>query len=650
MQKKKTKLMLTTPCVKTTYLGSAVKQQAKYILLSKDYGRNIMYKDIENGASIYEPFLQTLSQNETRYNIITAPTEEDGLRAVQYLAEIHSVRDDCDPDEYSSAQEDNMPDVIDPEVDIEVDFSELFDDDILDDNEDEIDDAPNFPEAFFRIPVIPIAEVVNLDYNKMNMGTFGSYSYGMMNSQQRPKPWWSNCNEEAVCIIKNSDTMSVFWNQAELLTDEEIGCIKRFQNNRRVYLIIVGETISDDDFSVNTAMLDYTANCFRINNKKNLIKNYYKQLLLQQVSERGFRFSQKLDVNLLADKLSKIDKQYPCLKFEKIMDYFVHIKAHATLKADDFRSLGLEKMIRTESSLESSNVMDTKLHGMDAVKSQVKDIVQVMKYAKFREDRGLGKTDFHNVHLFVGAPGTAKTTTAKLMAKMMQEEGLINGDRFISVTGAQLKGEFVGHTAPKIHAIFERNDAIFIDEAYSLTCRAEGYGGIDSFSQEALAQLAIELEEHGKDKLVIFAGYGGRNLSKKDNLMYQFLTSNPGISSRVCSTIYFDSYTPEEMVSIVHHLANKANLNMNSDLDGKISEYFAERLGERDFGNGREARAFLENCERCVAHRITPLLKDNVSDGMLNTILPEDIENALKKAREGHREQMGEYSRKFGIA
>jgi SpoVK/Ycf46/Vps4 family AAA+-type ATPase len=306
-------------------------------------------------------------------------------------------------------------------------------------------------------------------------------------------------------------------------------------------------------------------------------------------------------------------------------------------------------MIRTESSLEDSNVMDKNLHGMDAVKNQVKEIVHMMKYAKLREDRGLGKTDFHNVHLFVGAPGTAKTTMAKLMAKMMQEEGLINGDRFISVTGAQLKGEFVGHTAPKVHALFERYDAIFIDEAYSLTCGSEGRDGIDSFSQEALAQLAIELEEHGRDKLVIFAGYGGKNLSKKDNLMYKFLTSNPGISSRVCSTIYFDSYSPEEMVSIVHHLAKKDNLEMNSDLDGKISEYFAERRGERDFGNGREARAFLESCERCVAHRITPLLKDKVSDGMLNTILPEDIENALKKVRESHSEQMGEYGRKFGI-
>ncbi len=647
---KKTKLMLTTPCVKTTYLGSSVKQQARYILLPKDYTRNIMYKDIENGAAIYEPFLQTLSQNETRYNIITAPTEEDGLRAVQYLAEIHAVRDECDPDEYSADQEVDMPDVIDPVAEMEIDFDDLFDDESLDDNEDEMDAGVSFPEAFFRIPVIPIAEVVNLDFYGMNTGTFGSYSYGMMNSQKRPTPWWVNCNEEAVCIVKNSDTLSAFWNQSELLTDEEIGCIKRFQNNRRVYLIVVGETISEDDFSVNTAMLDYTANCFRIENKKNLIMDYYKQLLLQQVSEHGFCLSKKLDVNLLSDRLSKIDKQYPCQKFEKVMDYFVHIKAHATLGADDFRSLGLEKMIRAVSCLETSNVMDSNLHGMDAVKSQVKDIVQVMKYAKMRESRGLGKTDFHNVHLFIGAPGTAKTTMAKLMAKMMQEEGLINGDRFISVTGAQLKGEFVGHTAPKIHAIFERNDAIFIDEAYSLTCGVEGHGGIDSFSQEALAQLAIELEEHGKDKLVIFAGYGGRNLSKKDNLMYQFLTSNPGISSRVSSTIYFDSYTAEEMVSIVHHIAKKENLKMNSDLDGKISEYFEERLGERDFGNGREARAFLESCERCVAHRITPLLKDNVSDGMLNTILPEDIENALNKARESHREQMGEYRRKFGIA
>lgn len=648
---KNKKLQVTTPSIRTIYLGSgsAVKQRATYIQLPREFEQQSLYKDITNGAFIYDPFLQILSQNESRYNIITAPTEEDGMRAVQYLAEIHSVKDGYNSEDYSSDPDDFITDSSGAEYDLEIEAKELCPGCGEDESDDDCEDENGFCEDFFRIPIIPIGEVVSQDINPMNQASFGQFSYEMMNSKRPPKPWWVDCTEEAVCIIKNNDPMGIFWDTPELLDRSEIGCLKRFQNNRRVYIVVVGEAISKDDFSINTAMLEYTANCFHIDNKKDKIKDYYKLLLLQQASTHGFRFSNKIDVNLLADRLSTIDRQKPCAKFEKIMDYFVHINAHQTLNASDFRTMGLEKLINTESCGETSGEMDKKLHGMDAVKKQVKEIVEVMKYAKLREERGLGETEFHNVHLFVGAPGTAKTTVAKIMAKMMQEQGLIGGDRFISISGAQLKGAFVGQTAPKVHSLFEQYDAIFIDEAYSLTCGSDMEGGIDSYSQEALAQLAIELEEHGRNKLVIFAGYGGKNLSKKDNLMFKFLTANPGISSRIYSTIYFDSYTPKEMVSIVHHLANKANLVMNTDLDDKIANYFEGRRMERDFGNGREARAFLERCEASLASRITPLLKGDVVNATLNTILPEDIEAALVKMQEGHDNQKGEYGRKFGL-
>ena len=92
------------------------------------------------------------------------------------------------------------------------------------------------------------------------------------------------------------------------------------------------------------------------------------------------------------------------------------------------------------------------------------------------------------------------------MGKIMEEEKLLPGSHFTCVNGAELKGMYVGHSAPKTKALFEENDIIVIDEAYSLTGdRSEP----DSFSREAIAQLVIELEEHAEDKLVIFAGYGG---------------------------------------------------------------------------------------------------------------------------------------------
>ena len=129
-----------------------------------------------------------------------------------------------------------------------------------------------------------------------------------------------------------------------------------------------------------------------------------------------------------------------------------------------------------------------------------------MKFNRLRKEMGMKKSSYHNVHMMLGAPGTAKTTVAKLMGKIMEEEKLLPGSQFTCVNGAELKGMYVGHSAPKTKALFEENDIIVIDEAYSLTGdRSEP----DSFSREAIAQLVIELEEHAEDKLVIFAGYGG---------------------------------------------------------------------------------------------------------------------------------------------
>ena len=120
-------------------------------------------------------------------------------------------------------------------------------------------------------------------------------------------------------------------------------------------------------------------------------------------------------------------------------------------------------------------------------------------------------------------------------------------------------------------------------------------GGCDLYAREALAQLAIELEEHASDKIVIFAGYGGRKLSPKDNKMFQFLQENPGISSRIGYTVYFDSYSAEEMVNIVHRLAETDSLIFSRKFDDRIREYFEKRVSAHDFGNGREARVLWIN-------------------------------------------------------
>ena len=644
---KKKSFNIATPDVHTIYLGKNVKQRARYIQLHDGCDEKDLERDINAGAVIYKPFLEELKHTPSRVNIITASTEEDGLRAVQYLASINAGRKG-----YDLSDDDDLYDDESYSEEVCVEDEVYFGENEWGEPDPEgfVDEDPEeqlFMEGWKRIPIIPIDEVMSQEMRNNNHIGFGTFGMEMQNNNKTPRPWWDDCTEDPVCIVKNH-TDDCFFMVEEVLSPSEISCLRRFDENENVYLLVVSEDLKEDDYSINTAILDYTANCFRIDTSREAIKSYYKELLLYVAGEYGFRFSKTLNLPLLADKLSRMDKSNPCSRFEKVMKYLLHVQAPHTLKADAFESMGLKKILEADTDNSIGN-METELTGMDEVKRQVKNILDMQRYVKMRSARDIKNSGYHNVHLFVGAPGTAKSTVAKLLAKKMQEEGLLRGNRFVSLSGAQLKGAYVGQTAPKVHALFEQYDAIFIDEAYSLTSGSESEGGIDSYSQEALAQLAIELEDHATDRLVIFAGYGGREISKKGNLMYKFMEANPGISSRINSTIYFDSYSGKEMVDIVHKLASLSSLVLPETMDKEIAEFFEKRRRNSDFGNGREARMLLEQCERHVAGRVAGMEPEKVTDKVLNTIMDSDVKSAINDLREKRVSERGRYDMRYGL-
>ena len=283
--------------------------------------------------------------------------------------------------------------------------------------------------------------------------------------------------------------------------------------------------------------------------------------------------------------------------------------------------------------------MREELVGMEHVKEQITGIVEVMKYNKRRAAMGLGSGSYHNVHMLLGAPGTAKTTVAELLGNMMAEEHLLSSGKFISVNGAELKGMYVGHSAPKVKALFDEYNVILIDEAYAMA--SDNNGQIDSFSQEAIAQLIIELEKHGMDRLVMFAGYGGEKVSDKDNKMKEFLQSNPGIRSRINSTIYFDSYSPDEMVEIFKRHAKLNHYRLPRTADTYIRAFFEDRVKADDFGNGREARSLLENSIVEAAKRLASVKEELITEKMMKELKLVDIKKAIKTQEFSKKVQTG---------
>ena len=393
-------------------------------------------------------------------------------------------------------------------------------------------------------------------------------------------------------------------------------------------------------------MLEYTARVVRILLDKEKQNKYYCNLFDSWLEAYDLKTEKGFPKARIVKRILNMYREDKTQLMEKVILYTIKdgIKGNC-LTAKDFEVLDFFKVLSKEEEKQKKAALSLEqdLVGMENVKQQVRDIIDVMKYNKLREEMGIKNGRFHNVHMLIGAPGTAKTTVAEIMGNMMREERLLAGNRFISINGADLKGMFVGHSAPKTKSIFDNNDIIFIDEAYSIA--SGNRDGMDSFSEEAIAQLIIELEKHATDRLVIFAGYGGPNVSVKDNKMKVFLDANPGIKSRINSTIYFESYTPEEMVSIVHRQAENMQYVLDNNADGAILEYFRERTQKRDFGNGREARSLVEQCMTFAARRVMGISEKRITKKMMKEIRLEDVQAAIAKQRNSNCMQEGRRKR-----
>lgn len=625
------KLNLLKPSVKTGFLANGRGQRVEYMdLWQSTLNKEKLEEDIKNGAGLYKELSELVKKKPSRVVVVNCQTREEGLIAAEYLLSIYNDEDafsleDFDYDEYGFTIEE---DINTNEEDMDVESTSW-------------EDENEWVENGYMIPIISAANLqMENSFNSIGMGDFG---LGVANRGPRPLPYWADARQEPIII----------WRHNQQYTTNFTEDCRRFEHNRHLIIInILGEYCfeedDEDDADINQDVislqlldfiLDYEAECINVDMSDNARDKFLQVAFENIVNSYDYGLGSRFPVKKIVDKIRGYSSPNKLETMDKIVRYLKKRDTSGKKKLSevDFDFLKLFKMEEVPEDQKSAKKLENNLVGMESVKEQVRGIVDVMKYNKQRQKMGLNTGGFHNVHMLIGAPGTAKTTVAQYMGAMMQEEKLLAGKKFISINGSELKGMFVGHTAPKVKKIFAENDIIFIDEAYSL-CSASN-GEMDTYSQEAIAQLIIELEAHGMDRLVLFAGYGGKNVSEKDNKMNEFLKSNPGIRSRINSTIFFDSYTAEQMVEIFYRQADMAGYKADRKAAEDIKNYFATRINDRDFGNGREARSLLENATVFVAKRLAGIDEDKLTRKMLVEIKLEDIRNAIKKTKEMHNMQ-----------
>lgn len=273
----------------------------------------------------------------------------------------------------------------------------------------------------------------------------------------------------------------------------------------------------------------------------------------------------------------------------------------------------LEELNEPEETIEELLDKLNSLIGLARVKQEVNSLINLLKINKIRKNRGYKAPNVSRHLVFLGNPGTGKTTVARLISKIYKQLGVLEKGQLVEVDRAGLVAGYVGQTALKTKE--KINEAmggiLFIDEAYTL---AKGGG---DFGQEAIDTILKAMEDNRENLVVIVAGYPGP--------MEDFLESNPGLKSRFNKSIFFEDYSKDELFEIFEVFCKSNDMVLATDAEKHLRNYLEQLCNHRpeNFANGREMRNLFESALSNQANRLALLA--GISDRELSEITIDDL-------------------------
>jgi len=291
--------------------------------------------------------------------------------------------------------------------------------------------------------------------------------------------------------------------------------------------------------------------------------------------------------------------------------------------ADEKPAAAKEKKEAEEDTPEPEKLEDVlaeldALCGLDKVKQDVKSLINLVKVRKLREQAGLPVPPMSLHMVFLGNPGTGKTTVARLLARIYHSIGVLSKGQLVEVDRSGLVAGFVGQTALKTQEVIAKalGGVLFIDEAYALTNQESP----NDFGQEAVEVILKGMEDNRDDLIVIVAGY--------TDLMQDFIHSNPGLESRFNKYFHFEDYTGEQLAEIFRAQCKKNGYTVDEETDQAAADAFRLMYEQRDenFGNARDVRNIFETAIARQANRVAELENPTKEDLMALTL--EDLDLA----------------------
>ena len=278
-----------------------------------------------------------------------------------------------------------------------------------------------------------------------------------------------------------------------------------------------------------------------------------------------------------------------------------------------------EPPVKKEPSLEELLVELDGLCGLAKVKEDVKGLINLVKVRKLRQEAGLPVPPMSLHLVFMGNPGTGKTTVARLLSKIYHTVGVLSKGQLVEVDRSGLVAGFVGQTALKTQEAIDKalGGVLFIDEAYALA----NQDNANDFGREAIEVLLKGMEDHRDDLIVIVAGY--------TDLMANFIHANPGLESRFNKYFYFEDYDGGQLAEIFRSMCEKNGYELDEAADKAAAEAFQVLYERRDenFGNARDVRNVFEAAVACQANRVASMEAPEKKDLMALTVADLDLED-----------------------
>jgi AAA+ superfamily predicted ATPase len=274
----------------------------------------------------------------------------------------------------------------------------------------------------------------------------------------------------------------------------------------------------------------------------------------------------------------------------------------------------IKQIKRNSKDIDESIGQIYKLVGLDPVKKEIQNLINLIRVNQLRLERGIGSVSPFSHLVFTGNPGTGKTTVARLLGDIYAGLGLLDSGHLVETDRSGLVAGYVGQTAIKVADVFKSalGGVLFIDEAYSLFDN-----GTSGYGQEAIDTLMKLIEDNRGKILVIVAGYPDK--------MDEFLNSNPGMKSRFNKTILFPDYSINELLEVLRKLATNSGFTFSEDAFQKSLSLLSENADENGFlpGNARFVRNLFHEIISNQANRIVN--ESNLNDDALQRIEASDI-------------------------